>query len=207
MRTKGPISKPTKYDALLKFFSGLAQLRSEIGLYLAKITDSRLFRLVLEHKRPVTMFLYMVWLAGCGYWFYQLMIIDVKPKENFGLVMSDSRDALTILFFGTLGAVFVFFFVFFVIKFIYNLFHHGIESFFSVRWYSLIRPLSYLLVLCVAFSFTAIIKVTGLTAYNQIAGLFHTSQQHSIILEKEIPDDLEKKLSGLMKALDKESQE
>jgi len=207
MRIEGIITKLTKIDALLKLHSWLADIKSACSLYLAKVTDSKLFQLILEHKRPVSLFLYFLWLAGCGFWLYQLMITDVKPKENFGLVLTDSRDALAILCFGALGAVFVLAAVVFLIKFIYNLFHDGMESFFSVRWHAIVRPASYLLVLCCAFSFTGTIKSTGLTAYNQIAGLFRTSQQHSIILEKDIPDDLEKKLSGLMKMIEKDAHE
>lgn len=199
--------KLIKSDALLKFFSKCANIRSEFYLYLAKITDSKPFRLLHEYKRPVALFLYIMWFLGCGYWFYQLMIIEVKPVDELGLAVTDSRDAMAILFFGTLGSVFVLFFVLFIIKFIYNLFHEGIESFFSDRWHSLVKPASYLVILCCAFSFTATIKTTGLTAYNQIAELFHTSQRNSLVVEKEIPDDLEKKLSSLMKIIGKDNQE
>ena len=184
-----------------------AQFRFTLNLYLAKVTDSKPFQFFLEHKRQVAIFLYTAWLLGCGYWLYQLMIIDVKPNANLGLVLTDSRDALVILFFGTLGSVFVLFFAWFMIKFIYNLFHDGIESFFSSRWHSLVKPASYLVVLCFAFSFTGTIKAAGLTAYNQIVELVHTSKQHNIIIEKEIPDDLEKKLSRLMNIIEKDGQE
>ncbi len=206
MRIHVIIRKLTKSDALLIYFSRIAEIKSEFNRCLARVTDSKFFQFILEHKRPVALFLYITWLAGCGYWFYQLMIIDVKPKDNLGLVVTDSRDALAILFFGAIGSVFVLSFLFFIIKFIYNLFHNGIESFFSVRWHSLVRPASYLVILYFAFSFTGTIKSTGLTAYNQIAGLFHTSEQYNLILEKDIPDDLEKKLSSLLKMIEKDNQ-
>jgi hypothetical protein len=59
-----------------------AQFRFTLNLYLAKVADSKPFQFCLEHKRPVTIFLYIVLLTGFGYWFYQLMIIDVKPDAN-----------------------------------------------------------------------------------------------------------------------------
>jgi hypothetical protein len=207
MRIHRAIRKLIKSDALLKFFSGYEGIKSEFNLYLAKITDSKPFQLIQEYKRPVALFLHIMWLAGFGYWCYHLMTISVRPKDNLGLVVTDSRDALAILFFGTLGVIFVLSFVFFIIKFIYNLFHEGIESLFSVRWHSLVKPVSYLVILCCAFSFTATIKATGLTAYNQIAELVHASQRHSLVVEKEMPDDLEKKLSSLIKILEKDGRE
>lgn len=207
MRIRGTFKKLLESDVLLKVISRIAKIKSKFNLYLAAVTDSKLFQLVLEYKRPLAIFLYTIWLAGCGYWFYQLMIIDVTPKDNLGLVVNDSRDALAILFFGTIGAVFVLLLALFIIKFMYNLFHNGIETFFSVRWHSLVRPASYLLILCFAFLFTGTVKATGLTAYNQVAGLFHISKQHNIIIEKEVPDNLEKKLSELMKMIEKDRQE
>jgi len=191
----------------MKIHKIVVQFRSALDLYLAKVADSKPFQLFLEHKRHVTIFLYTAWLSGCGYWLYQMMVADVKASPNFGLVLTDSRDALVILFFGALGSVFVLFFTWFMIKFIWNLFHHGIDSFFSVRWHSLVKPVSYLIILCFAFSFTGTIKATGLTAYKQISELVHTSRSHSLVVEKEIPDDLEKKLSSLMKIIEKDNQE
>jgi hypothetical protein len=202
MRIKETITRLTKNDTLLKFLGGIANVKSEFNQYLAKAVDSRPFRLVQEHKRPIEYFLYAVWLAGCGHWFYQLMIIDVKPKENLGLVLTDPRDALAVLFFGTLGSVFVLLFASFIIKLIYNLFHDALESFFSIRWHSLVKPAAYLVILFFAFSFTGMVKTAGLTAYNQIAVLVNTSNRNSIISVKEIPDDLEKKLSGLIKMIE-----
>lgn len=207
MKLHGIFRKLTNTDALLKFFSGIAVIKSKCNLYLAKITDSKPFQFILEHIRPVALFLYVILLVGCGYWFYELMIIDAKPKYSLGLVVTDSRDALAILFFGALGSVFVISFALFIIKFIYNLFHNGIESFFSNRWHALVRPASYLVILCFAFSFTGPIKTAGLTGYNQVAELVHTSRQHTIIMDKETADDLERKLSGLMKTIQKDNQE
>lgn len=207
MSIRGTIRKLLLVDALQKFLSRNADIKYKYNLYLAKITDSKPFQFILEHKRPVALLLYVMWLAGCAYWFYELMIIDAKPKDNLGFVVTDSRDALAILFFGALGSVFVLSFALFIIKFIYNLFHNGIESFFSNRWHSLVRPASYLVILCFAFSFTGPIKTAGLTGYNQVAELVHTSRQHTIIMDKETADDLERKLSGLLKTIRKDNQE
>lgn len=211
MKINDIIKRLTNSDKRPQFLSHIRDINiefhSKLARLIARLTDSKPFRLFIKYKKPVELFLYIMWLAGCGYWFYHLMITDVTPSDNLGLGVTDSRDALAILFFGTLGSVFVLFFVLFTIKFIYNLFHEGIESLFSVRWHSLVKPASYLVILCWAFSFTGTIKATGLAAYNQIAELFHTSQQHTLVVEKEIPEDLERKLSGLMKMIEKDEQE
>ncbi len=200
-----------KSDKLTQFFlriaDSYAEFCSELTLLSTRITDSKPFQLFIEYKRYIALVLYMIWLIGCGYWFYQLMIIDVKPKTDLGLILTDSRDALVILFFGAIGSIFVVFFVFFIIKLIYNLFHDGIESLFSVHWHSLVKPVCYLAILYVAFPFTGTIKVAGMTAYNQVAELIHTSRHRDIILEKEGPDDLEGKLNKLLKLIEKNKQE
>jgi hypothetical protein len=94
-----------------------------------------------------------------------------------------------------------------MVKFLYNLYHDGIESLFSIRWHSLLKPAGYLVILYFVFPFTGTIKAAGLTAYNQIVELVHKSKQSSIVLEQEIPDDLEKKIPGLMKFIEKDGQE
>lgn len=207
MRIQRMIIKLIKGDVLLKLFCMIADIKYKYNQYLAKVTDSKPFRLIDEYKRPIVFFLYLMWVAGCGYWVYQLMMVDAKPKDSLGLEMTDSRDALAILFFGTLFSVFVLFIAWFIIKFIYNLFHNGIESFFSVRWHSLVKPVSYLGILCLAFSFTGPIKAAGLTAYNQVAGLVHTSRRHTIVIDNETAGDIERKLSVLMKMIGKDNQE
>ncbi|MEW6600985.1 MAG: hypothetical protein AB1499_08435 [Nitrospirota bacterium] len=207
MKIQWLTNKFAENDTMQKFFTWTEEIRSDFNLYLAKVTDSKFFQLIHRHKKSVAAVLNIIWIAGCGYWLYHMMNMDVKPKEDMGLVVTDSRDALTLLFFGALGFVFVLFFIFFVVKFVYNMFHDGIESCFSIRWHSIVKPVSYLMILYFVFPFTGTIKAAGLTAYNQVAGLLDTSLQHDLVIEKQIPDDLEKKLSGLMKLIEKDGQE
>jgi hypothetical protein len=144
-----------------------------------------------------------MWIIGCCFWIYDLIFMDVSPGADMGMSINDSRDALAILFFGTIGSVFVSFFAFFIIKLTYNLFHDGVESFFSVKWHSLVKPVSYLVILYCAHSFTGAIKLAGMTAYNQVAGLIHTSRQNTLVIQKEAPADLEHKLNNLLKMIEK----
>jgi hypothetical protein len=104
----------------------------------SQLKDSRLIQWINKHKDNIALILNALLLAGCGYWVYQLIIIDVSPHNNWSIGISDSRDALALLFFGMYGFVFVLFFAGYIIKFIYNLFHGGIQSLFPVQWYSLI---------------------------------------------------------------------
>ncbi|MBI4681790.1 MAG: hypothetical protein HY757_01615 [Nitrospirae bacterium] len=200
-----------KSDKLTQFFlriaGSYAAFCSKLTLLIARITDSKPFQLFIEYKRYIALSLYLIWLIGCGYWLYQLMIIDVKPGANLGLILTDSRDALVILFFGAIGSIFLIFFVFFIIKLIYNLFHDGIESHIPEQWHSLVKPVCYLVILYVAFPFTGTFKVAGMTTYNQVAELIHTSRHQDIIIEKAVTDDLEAKLNKLLKLVEKNKQE
>lgn len=185
---------------LAPLFSCLARLRTEV-------VESMPCRLLSEYKRQISIFLHVLWLVGCGLWAYEFMTLKVQPRENAGLVLSDSRDALVILFFGIMAAGFVIFAAFFVVKLIYNLFHEGMESLFPAKWHTIVRPVSYLTLLYFAFSFTGPIKVAGLTAYNQVAAIVQTSQQRDIIIRKEIPEDFERKLNELIRLIDGSDEE
>ncbi|UCD36045.1 MAG: hypothetical protein JSU90_04220 [Nitrospiraceae bacterium] len=165
------------------------------------------FRLLSEYMRQVSIFLHILWLIGCGFWAYEFMSLEVRPRENMGLVLSDSRDALVILFFGIMAAGFVIFAVFFVLKLIYNLFHDGVESLFPLKWHSIIKPSTYLVLLFFASSFTGPIKVAGLTAYNQVSAVVRTSQQRDIIIRKDIPEDFERQLSDLLRSIESRNKE
>jgi hypothetical protein len=193
------------YGRLLQLISRSA-LCVNLSKFLARAGDSTPLRLFIEHKRQIALFLYITWLIGCGYWFYQLMIIDVKPKADPGLVLTDSRDALVLLFFGIIGFVFVAFFAFFAIKYIHNLFQGGIESLFSVRWHSVVKPVSYLVILYFSFSYIGTIKMAGLTAYSQVAEIVQKSKQHDVIIIKNNSEDVEEKVSGLLNLMDRKGQ-
>ena len=173
----------------------------------SQLKDSRLIQWINKHKDNIALILNTLLLAGCGYWVYQLIIIDVSPHNNWSIGISDSRDALALLFFGMYGFVFVLFFVWFIIKFIYNLFHDGIQSLFPVQWYSLTKPITYLMILCVAFSFTGNIKTAGLTAYSEVAALFHTSKQHAMVIERDDPESTGRKISKLLNLIGNKEKE
>jgi hypothetical protein len=190
-------------ETFLQCVSTFERLCGECTLLLKKLEQLKPVHLLIEHKKHVSMFLYVMWIIGCCFWIYDLIFMDVSPGADMGMSINDSRDALAILFFGTIGSVFVSFFAFFIIKLTYNLFHDGVESFFSVKWHSLVKPVSYLVILYCAHSFTGAIKLAGMTAYNQVAGLIHTSRQNTLVIQKEAPADLEHKLNNLLKMIEK----
>jgi hypothetical protein len=191
-------------ETFLQCVSTIERFCGECACLLKKLEQLKPVQLLIEHKKHVSLVLYIVWIIGCCSWIYDMIFMDVSPRADMGMNINDSRDALAILFFGTIGSVFVSFFAFFIIKLIYNLFHDGVESFFSVKWHSLIKPVSYLVILYCAHSFTGAIKLAGMTAYNQVAGLVHTSRQNTLVIHKEAPADLEHKLNSLLKLIEKD---
>ncbi len=183
---------PSNNNKLFGFFHGILVVYHDINRFFFRIAESEIYQSFLNYRGHIALFLYLLWLAGCGYWFYQLIIIDVRPITDLDLGISDPRDAVVIVSFSIFGFVFVSMFVFYIIKFIYNLFHGGIYFFFPVQWYPLVKSVSYLVILCFAFSFTANIKVAGLTAYNQVLELVNISRQHDPVIEIDTSRILEK---------------
>ncbi len=194
--------------ALISVMSGMYdELHSRLDGLFCKLADSAACQFFIEHKRRIAMCLYMAWLICCGYWIYELVIIDVEPKKNLGLVLNDSRDALVILFFGILGLVFLFFVALFIIKLVYNLFHDGLESAFPSQWHSIVKPTAYMVLMYFAFSYTGTIKMAGLTAYNQVVEIVHTSKNQNLVIKKELPEDIEKKVNALFDFLEQADSE
>jgi hypothetical protein len=100
------------------------------------------------------------------------------------IITNDPKDAMVFLYFGIFGAFYVALFAFMIINLLYNLFQSGIESVFSIRWYSIGKPLTYMLLLAFAFLYTSNIKAAGLTAYYQVSHMVNTSKKHEAMVEK-----------------------
>lgn len=149
-----------------------------------KITESRPVRIINDHRERLATFLYVLWLAGCGHWIYNVLTADAQPIMQWMIITNDPKDAMVFLYFGIFGAFYVALFAFMIIKLLYNLFQSGIESVFSIRWYSIGKPLAYMLLLAFAFSYTSNIKAAGLTAYYQVSHMINTSKRHEAVVEK-----------------------
>ena len=149
-----------------------------------KIAESGPVRIINDQRERLATFLYVLWLAGCGHWIYKVITADAKPIMEWMIITNDPKDAMVFLYFGIFGAFYVTLFAFMIIKLIYNLFQSGIESIFSIRWYSIGKPLTYMLLLAFAFSYTSHIKAAGLTAYYQVSDMVDTSKKHEAMVEK-----------------------
>lgn len=145
----------------------------------AKYKDYIPFRWIISYKEHIAIVLYIMWMAGCGYWGYHLLAADAKPNPGWIFVVTDSREALVFLIFGIIGLLFVFALTLLFMKFIYNLFLEVIDSLFPMQWHSLVKSLSYLTILCIAFLLTSDIKMVGVTARQQFSDLVHTSEQRN----------------------------
>ncbi len=131
-----------------------------------------------DHLHYIAWIFYALLIAGSGYWIYQLIIIDVQPQANLPFSTKDTKDALVIMVFGIFLAALVCIIGFFLLKFICNLFLDGINNIFPIRAHSLVKSISCLAILGVAFLFIGNVKATGLTAYKQVTEVLHVAQQH-----------------------------
>jgi hypothetical protein len=148
------------------------------------VLDSPPVQLLTDYREQLSTFLYVLWLAGCGHWIYKVITADAKPIMEWMIITNDPKDAMVFLYFGIFGVFYVTLFAIMVVKLIYNLFQSGIESVFSIRWYSIGKPLTYMLLLAFAFSYTSNIKAAGLTAYYQVSHMVNTSKKHEAMVEK-----------------------
>ncbi len=174
---------------------------------LSKLKDLSLFKWFINNNKRISSLLHLLWMAGCGYWVYKVITADARAMTNWNMCINDSREALVMIFFGIIAFVFLFFLAFFILKLVYNLFIGGIESLFSMQWHPVLKSISSLALLLYAFSFTGNVKAIGLTAYNQFAGLVQTSRQHSFLMKRASIDDMERKISILFRAMEKEEDE
>jgi len=149
-----------------------------------RLTESPPVRIINDHREKLATFLYILWLAGCGHWIYKVFTADAQPIMQWLIITNDPKDAMVFLYFGIFGVFYAALFALMIMKLIYNLFQSGIESIFSIRWYSVGKPIVYMILLAFAFSYTNNIKAAGLTAYYQVSHMIHTSKKHEVMVEK-----------------------
>jgi hypothetical protein len=160
--------------------------KSEWFSRLSGLADSVPIRWIIDNRERIALILYILWLAGCGYWIYEFILIEAGPRNDWIVTTNDTREALIFIVFGIFGCIFLSFLAFFLLKLIFNLYREGICSLFPTQWHSLIKPISYMILLCFAFEFLDDIKVIGLTAYEQVSHLLDTSGQHDEVIERNI---------------------
>lgn len=168
-----------------KWFSEEIQKRKWFSC-LHTLAESAFIQWFINNRGRMTPFLYGIFLAGCGYWIYEFMLIEVRPRNEWIVTTQDTREALIYIVFGIFGCIFLSFLAFFLLKFVVNLYHESIYALFPIQWYSLIKPISHMILLCFAFAFLDDIKVICLTAYKQVSHLVDISGQHSAVVERNI---------------------
>ncbi len=160
------------YGKLSAFFSGLERFAAISWL--------------IEYRDRIASSLYIFCMAGFAYWIYRLIIIDAKPQVDRLIFVNDSRDALTFLFFGIFGLIYVILFALFMVKFVYNIIRGGIDSLVPGQWHSLIKSLFLLICLNFAFLYIENIKTAGLTAYTQCVEIVQTSRRYTPVVTKNV---------------------
>jgi len=141
-----------------------------------------------NYREHIALFLYILWIAGCGYWIYSFIIIEAYPLQYSFITITDPQDARVFLSFGIFGAFFVVLFSLFIVKFIINLLHGSISMILPARWFSFGRTVSYLILLSFAFTYIETAKAGWLTIYNRITELAGISEQYDEIVLKNISD-------------------
>lgn len=94
-----------------------------------------------------------------------------------------SRDALSVLFFGSISLIFLLAIAFFLIKLVYNITVGLIIDFFPRGWDSLIHSIFLLIILSLAFSVIEKTEMAGLTASYQINKIVEKTKGHNIKVE------------------------
>lgn len=175
--------------------------REQAMQFISRIENIAPFKWIIEYKENIASILYLLWIAGCIYWLYQLVIIDAQPQTGGFFSVADSRDAMVFLFFGTFGIIYISFFAFFIIKLIYNMIRGGLDSLFPAQWYSMVRSIGLLVCLHFAFIYIGHIKTAGLTAYTEVSQLVQVSNDHSLITKKKLD------VSKLLKMLEEKTEQ
>ena len=143
-------------------------------------------RKFVMYKEHIALYLYILWLIGCGLLIYKLIVSEAGPNTAWMYLTNDPKEALVYILFGAFGLIYIMFFAVLIIKFIYNIVHGGIESIFTSKWYSLAKSISYLVLLGLAFSYVNNIKMAGHTMYYQVSHIIRTSKQHEAEAAKNI---------------------
>lgn len=168
-----------------EFRNNYQKLGSQLLQMWSQLTSCGPAQWLIHNKDYFASALYMLWIVGCGYWVYTIATISVKPAAGRFYITDNPKEALVYLFFGIFALIYILMFTIYLLKFIYNLFMGEISSIFSLKWYSVAKFTCYIIALCFAFIYVEEIKASGLTVYNHVAKLWHTSKQHEVIINED----------------------
>ncbi len=173
-----------------KTFQGEAK-KSPLISYLK---NSRLFQWFIVYKDTFASYLYKLWLIGCGYWIYQLIVTDPQNSSylsqfiNLGQI--DSREAMVFLFFGGIVSFFLLIITLFLLKLLFNIIWENIKCRFPDEWRSFITVITLLVALYFSFPTIGIVKAFSLDAYQQVKAIMTISKSHRIIIKSKTPSSL-----------------
>lgn len=162
-----------------KWKNRISQLLHEAG-------DLGPVRWFLDHQRHIAWVMYVLLMAGGGYWVYHMSVIDARPQTDLIFSARDTRDALVYAVFGIFGIGAASLAFFFILKFIFNVFHEGIYNSFPAGSQPLVKAVCGLTILSLAFLYAGNIKAAGLTAYEQVTGIVHAARQHDDVAAQNV---------------------
>ncbi len=160
--------------------------------YLQVVADIAPVRWFLDNQQVIARVLFYMFIAGCGYWVYHMIITDAALRTDILLYRpQDTRDALVFTVFGIFGGVIGLIFILFMIKLLINAISESIDNRIPSRSSQLVKSLCCLSVLWVAFIYLEDIKSTGLTAYGQVSGIVGTARQHDEVAAEKFSNMVE----------------
>ncbi|MBC8412633.1 MAG: hypothetical protein ISR96_06235 [Nitrospira sp.] len=173
-----------------------------MNAYIKSINESAPLQLLVSKSKYIVYCINAVIALAAGYGIYLLLTLNVEPvKWNF-LISPDKmggRDALVLLFFGIFILLFTGAIAFFAIKLVFNIIRDGIRERCATPWQPVVQSLCSLAFILITVSYTAEVKSTGLTAYNQISTMFTKSRNiepEKVEIKSKLLDMVEKQLGG-----------
>ncbi len=144
---------------------------------------------ILCHRDNIASLLFILWIVCCGYWLYQITVVDVKLPEGYTHYkdLITPREAIVITFFGIFGLIYITVIAFYIIKFAINLIWGEIKNLFPKSWHSLVTSIALLILLLFSFPYIEKIKLAGLIAYNQVSEIVQKARKHTMYVSIDVP--------------------
>ncbi len=149
----------------------------------AHFKGSALYQWLLDQRGHLANVLNIACIALLCYWIFRLITVKVNPRAEWIHITDNPSDARVYLIFGLIGAAFFVVMLGYVIRLLYNMGQDGLLSLFTLKWYSVVKPISYILALVLTFTCIGTIKSAAHTTYNQIKLLAHVSNHGEFIVQ------------------------
>ena len=130
----------------------------------------------MEKKRnqyfvnKIASLLRLLWCVCFGYFFYRLITIktNISSTPFWMFSQTDETSSIWVLLLWLFGSFLFLLLVLFIIRFIYNVLIHALETMLPENLYPILASFVFLLLLIPCFYYTITIKKFGLDFYSQV---------------------------------------